>query len=62
MAVVPGKAGIATFSPPIDKNGNSVRGLRVFEELSRKYGLHLFDLSMGRCVFSKAVRAIHNPD
>ncbi|EDX87669.1 Glutaminase superfamily [Synechococcus sp. PCC 7335] len=59
LAVVPGKAGIATFSPPIDKNGNSVRGLRVFEELSHKYGLHLFDLSMGRCVFSEAVETTH---
>ena len=56
LAVIPGKAGIATFSPPIDKNGNSVRGIRVFEELSYKYGLHLFDLSMGRCVFSEAVQ------
>ncbi|MGC1306481.1 MAG: glutaminase A [Phormidesmis sp.] len=54
IAVVPGKAGIATFSPLIDKNGNSVRGLQVFEELSLKYGLHLFDLSMGRCVFTEA--------
>ena len=55
IAVVPGKAGIAAFSPLIDKNGNSVRGLRVFEELSREYGLHLFDLSMGRCVLSDAI-------
>ncbi|MEO1353257.1 MAG: glutaminase A [Cyanobacteria bacterium J06635_15] len=55
IAVVPGKAGIATFSPPIDANGNSVRGLYVFEELSRKYGLHLFDLSMGRCIFEEAL-------
>lgn len=51
IAVVPGKAGIATFSPLIDKNGNSVRGLEVFEALSKEYGLHLFDLSMGRCLF-----------
>lgn len=51
LAVIPGKAGIATFSPPIDDNGNSVRGLRVFEALSKKYNLHLFDLSMGRCIF-----------
>ena len=56
IAVVPGKAGIATFSPPIDANGNSVRGLHVFEELSRQYGLHLFDLSMGRCVFTEAIK------
>ena len=55
IAVVPGVAGIATFSPLIDKNGNSVRGLHVFEELSRQYGLHLFDLSMGRCVFTDAL-------
>ena len=51
LAVIPGKAGIATFSPPIDDNGNSVRGLQVFEALSKKYNLHMFDLSMGRCTF-----------
>jgi len=55
IAVVPGKAGIATFSPLIDKNGNSVRGLKAFEALSQEYGLHLFDLSMGRCVFTEAL-------
>ena len=51
LAIIPGKAGIATFSPPIDPNGNSVRGLRVFEALSNKYNLHMFDLSLGRCSF-----------
>ncbi|MEO0349042.1 MAG: glutaminase A [Cyanobacteria bacterium P01_A01_bin.15] len=51
LAVIPGKAGIATFSPPIDANGNSVRGLHVFEALSKEYNLHMFDLSMGRCSF-----------
>ncbi|MEM6353153.1 MAG: glutaminase A [Cyanobacteria bacterium P01_D01_bin.14] len=56
LAVVPGQAGIATFSPAIDDHGNSVRGVRVFEALSQKYGLHLFDLSMGRCSFEKAIK------
>ncbi|MEA5465372.1 glutaminase A [Leptothoe sp. PORK10 BA2] len=51
LAVIPGKAGIATFSPPIDANGNSVRGLQVFEALSQEYNLHMFDLSLGRCNF-----------
>ena len=51
LAIIPGKAGIATFSPPIDANGNSVRGLHVFEALSKEYNLHMFDLSMGRCNF-----------
>ena len=42
-AVVPGKLGIGTFSPPLDAKGNSVRGIRVCQSLSRDFGLHLFN-------------------
>lgn len=55
LAVVPNQAGIAVFSPLLDKNGNSVRGLKVFEDLSQTYGFHLFDLSMGRCRFREGL-------
>lgn len=55
MAVVPGQAGIAVFSPLLDAQGNSVRGVRVFEELTEEYGFHVFDLSLGRCKFSQAI-------
>ena len=34
VAVVPGKVGIGIFSPPLDAKGNSVRGVRVCQELS----------------------------
>ncbi|VEP14591.1 Glutaminase [Hyella patelloides LEGE 07179] len=51
MGVIPERAGIAVFSPLIDARGNSVRGLRVFEDLSQEFGLHLLDLSMGNCHF-----------
>ena len=43
LGILPGVGGIAVFSPRLDPHGNSVRGLRVFEELSRKFELHLFD-------------------
>ena len=43
IAVVPNKMGIGVFSPPLDQRGNSVRGVKVCEELSRILGLHLFD-------------------
>jgi glutaminase len=43
IAVIPGEAGIAVFSPPLDARGNSVRGIRVCEELSQRFGLHVFD-------------------
>jgi glutaminase len=43
LGVLPGVGGVATFSPRLDEYGNSVRGLRVFEELSARFALHLFD-------------------
>ena len=43
IAVIPGQAGIGVFSPPLDARGNSVRGIRVCEELSQRFGLHIFD-------------------
>ena len=51
IGVIPGRAGIAVFSPLIDERGNSVRGLRVFEDLSQEFGFHLLDVSMGKCIF-----------
>ncbi|MFM6156495.1 MAG: glutaminase, partial [Sphaerospermopsis kisseleviana] len=43
IAVVPGQMGIGVFSPLLDTRGNSVRGVKVCEELSQRLGLHLFD-------------------
>lgn len=45
IAVVPNKMGIGVFSPLLDGRGNSVRGVKVCEDLSRILGLHLFDCS-----------------
>jgi glutaminase len=43
LVVVPGRVGIGVFSPPLDERGNSVRGMKVCEDLSQQFGLHLFD-------------------
>jgi glutaminase len=42
IAVVPGRFGIAVFSPPLDERGNSVRGRVVCERLADLFGLHIF--------------------
>jgi glutaminase len=42
MAVLPGRLGIGVFSPRLDAQGNSVRGIEVCRDLSREMQLHLF--------------------
>ncbi|MGF1482631.1 MAG: glutaminase A [Cyanophyceae cyanobacterium] len=43
VAAVPGKLGIGVFSPPLDDKGNTVRGIKVCENLSQTFGLHLYN-------------------
>jgi glutaminase len=43
IAVVPHQLGIAVYSPPLDERGNSVRGIDVCKDLSRGFGMHVFD-------------------
>lgn len=41
IGTMPGQLGIATFSPRLDEQGNSVRGVKAFQRLSDEMGLHL---------------------
>lgn len=41
IGALPGQFGVATFSPPLDPQGSSVRGVATFERLSREMGMHL---------------------
>jgi glutaminase len=43
LAVVPGRLGIAVYSPRLDASGNSVRGIATCRRLSQALELHLFD-------------------
>jgi glutaminase len=54
-AVVPGLAGIGVYSPPLDEHGNSVRGIGVIEELSKRYNLHTFSGQTGYPKFREAL-------
>jgi glutaminase len=42
VAVSPGKGGLGTFAPPLDKAGNSVRGQLAAKYLSQQLGMDLF--------------------
>jgi glutaminase len=42
VTVSPGKGGLGTFAPPLDRAGNSVKGQLVAKFLSRRLGLDLF--------------------
>lgn len=40
VAVLPGQLAIGVYSPALDERGNSVRGVRACEAISRELGLH----------------------
>ncbi len=42
VTVAPGKGGLATYSPPLDVAGNSVRGQLATKYLAERLGLNLF--------------------
>lgn len=42
VAVVPGRMGLAVYSPPVNRRGTSVRGLAALRSLSRGLGLGVF--------------------
>jgi len=45
IAVLPGQLGIGVFSPRLDSRGNSVRGIRVCQDLARHLDLHVLNRS-----------------
>lgn len=44
IAVVPGKLGIATFSPKLDSRGNSIRGQKMIKHFTDKLGVNIYTL------------------
>jgi hypothetical protein len=47
MCVVPGVCGFAVFSPRLDENGNSTRGVAVAAAMSESLGLHVLKQNGG---------------
>ncbi|WP_013323878.1 glutaminase A [Gloeothece verrucosa] len=47
-AVAPKTLGIGVFSPLLDAKGNSIRGIKVCEDLSVDFGLHLFNAALAK--------------
>jgi glutaminase len=57
VTVSPGKGGLATFSPPLDAAGNSVRGQLVTKYLAERLGLNLFASQPAESSHSPSVSA-----
>src|SRR3977135_1942638 len=45
LAALPARLGLGSYSPRLDKHGNSVRGIKVCEALSLHYDLHMLNRS-----------------
>ena len=44
LAVINRQLGVAVYSPRLDANGNSARGIKVCIDLAEEFGLHAFDV------------------
>ncbi|GAA4758218.1 glutaminase [Gordonia alkaliphila] len=44
IGALPGQVGIATFSPRLDRHGNSVRGADLFTRFTADMGMHLMEV------------------
>jgi glutaminase len=43
LVVIPGVMGLCLYSPPVNANGNSVRGLEFCRLLTKTFGFHIYD-------------------
>ncbi len=62
VAVLPGQAAIAVYSPALDAKGNSARGVRVFEELSSRFSLHFLESLFHNDTLGHAIARAEAPD
>ncbi|MEM1008608.1 MAG: glutaminase A [Myxococcota bacterium] len=51
LMVVPQQFGLAVYSPRLNQDAHSVRGIRVCEDIVKHFHLHVFDLLMGHSLF-----------
>lgn len=58
VSVVPGEIGIGVYSPPLDAKGNSVRGIKVCEDLADRLRLHAFDAVHTRKPFQEQLQEL----
>ena len=59
MAVIPGQVGVAVYSPPLDPQGNSVRGIKVCQDISNEFDLHAFN---NRTNVRSVIRRVYHGD
>ncbi|CCQ17424.1 putative glutaminase [Rhodococcus sp. AW25M09] len=59
IGVLPGQVGLAVLSPKLNEHGNSVRGVAVFERLSRDLELHMMHVAPSG---SSAIRGVTGED
>ena len=58
IVVVPGIMGFCTYSPPLDKYGNSARGVQFCKLMSKRFNLHQFQIAID-CLISPNVEDHH---
>lgn len=59
MIVVPGIMGICTYAPPLDKYGNSSKGVKFCKMISKAYDLHHFQIDHNQTLTQRRTRKVN---
>ena len=57
LLVIPGKMGVCIWSPRLDEQGNSVRGIEVCKKIAKKLNAHIFNNIFALCEESKQLNS-----
>ncbi|MEZ5209925.1 glutaminase [Gordonia sp. (in: high G+C Gram-positive bacteria)] len=62
IGALPGQIGIATFSPRLDRHGNSVRGVELFQRFAADMSLHLMEAVSAPLAVIRGAELIDGPE
>lgn len=68
LLVVPNKFGVCIWSPPLDEQGNSVKGIEFCKLINEKLNLHIFDniiksrINLSDSISSNFIKMCHEGD
>lgn len=60
MLIIPGLMGVCTYAPPLDKYGNSSKGVQFLTDLSQQFSFHCFEIDKMKVITMRKEDSIND--